>query len=163
MCMRAIVELSVAAGLVIGLASSLGCKGEHPSESPTIESPTTESEAPADAGDDSELGLVGGTTSVSQELSPELLGELREGEGGRIVVVAPGFIAASRCTDCGAPTYLRFLAVRCADELHCEVLTEQCEGKISRAADRIDIQLEVIEGVEGASCSDYSGSFERGP
>lgn len=103
--------------------------------------------------------------TVRAEIPAALTGDLRQqgaDADGRLLTLAPGFIAAVACSDCGAPTYLRFVAVRCTDDLHCEVLTEQCEGAVSRGEDEVvTVELEAVEGVEAPElCEGYSGSFE---
>jgi hypothetical protein len=68
-------------------------------------------------------------------------------------------IVASSCVDCGAPTYLMFLAVRCSDAQTCEVLTEQCQGSIHREQRAFTLAFTPIEGVDAKVCEPYSGSF----
>ena len=101
---------------------------------------------------------------MSKELPAELLAELRlQGDDGdgRLLTLAPGFIATAACSDCGAPSYLWFLAVRCADGRHCEVLTEQCEGKISRDAEIYVLEFRPVEDdADPELCAGYSGTFE---
>ncbi|HLT39885.1 MAG TPA: hypothetical protein VK034_26575, partial [Enhygromyxa sp.] len=82
-------------------------------------------------------------------------------EDGRLLTLASGFVATAECSDCGAPSYLWFLAVRCADTRHCEVLTEQCEGTISRDDDSFQIEFRPIEGGTAEVCAGYSGTFEH--
>lgn len=111
------------------------------------------------------MGAIPAHAQVGTELPEELVAELRlEGDDidGRLLTLAPSFIATAACSDCGAPSYLRFMAVRCADPHHCEVLTEQCEGMVSRDADTYVIEFRAVEGgVEGGAelCAGYSGVF----
>lgn len=136
------------------MLAAAGCKPERESEPPT---PTDEPD-PGGPTSPSDPELVGAAQYVGHELPAPLLGELRDAEG-RIVVLAPGFVAASACIDCGAPTYLWFLAVRCTGETDCEVLTESCEGKIASTGSEFTLAFVAIEGTDPNLCANYSGSF----
>lgn len=109
-------------------------------------------------------GAIGEGESVGKELPTELVAELRmqgAGTDGRLLTLAPGFMATAACSDCGAPTYLWFLAVRCVDPRHCAVLTEQCEGQIRRDASTYVLEFSAVEDSAGAEiCAGYSGTFE---
>ena len=135
-----------------------GCAGTGPEASEVAE-PSSD---PASA----ERSDGGEHTILGRELPGELVAELRlrgDDSNGRLLTLAPGFVATAACSDCGAPNYLRFLAVRCADPLHCEVLTEQCEGSIEREAKLYELEFRAVEGgpaEDGVSCTDYSGTFE---
>ncbi|KIG17706.1 hypothetical protein DB30_02981 [Enhygromyxa salina] len=113
-----------------------------------------------------DAGAIAAHEQVGTELPTELIAELRQqgdDANGRLLTLAPGFVATAACSDCGAPSYLRFIAVRCEDPHHCEVLTEQCEGKVSREASVYVVEFRAVEGAdeEGAElCAGYSGSFE---
>lgn len=152
---------------------SVACDGGSepsvaPDESSAVGAPDSSSSLDA-AGETSDASFVG------RELPGSLVAQLRlEGADadGRLLTLAPGFIATAECSDCGAPRYLSFLAVRCADERHCEVLTDGCQGSISRddggrddggsdEGDRFTVELAAIEG-EGTpeQCEGYSGVFE---
>lgn len=136
-----------------------GCTG--PKQATThepSEQPREHSEAASESAGD---GVVAGGT-VGKELPPELVAELRlEGAdaNGRLLTLASGFVATAECSDCGAPSYLWFLAVRCADTRNCEVLTEQCEGAISREDETFVIDFRPIEGADPQICAGYSGTF----
>jgi hypothetical protein len=141
---------------VLMLGACAGNKQANTSE-PT-ETTTASDPAPTDTPND---GIVEGGT-VGKELPPELVAELRlEGAdaNGRLLTLAPGFVATAECSDCGAPSYLWFLAVRCADTRHCEVLTEQCEGEISRDTDTFVVAFRPVEGGAAEVCAGYSGTF----
>lgn len=148
--------------LVLALASgsTLGCKGESESEPPTSTGDEPEIRPPI--GDASELESIGHSDAeyVGRELPAALTGELHDAEG-RIVVLAPGFVGASACIDCGAPTYLWFLAVRCKAEADCEVLTESCEGRIAGEGREFTLAFAPNEGTDAKVCADYSGSFTK--
>lgn len=143
-------------------ASTSGCKHEGESDRPaSTGSPRDESSE--DAGDGaSELESISHSDAdyVGRELPSALTGELHDAEG-RIVVLAPGFVAASACIDCGAPSYLWFLAVRCKAETDCEVLTESCAGRI--IVDGLAFTLAFVpnEGPDATMCVDYSGTFTK--
>jgi hypothetical protein len=113
-----------------------------------------------------DVGVIPAHEQVGTELPVELVAELRQqGDDvhGRLLTLAPSFVATAACSDCGAPSYLRFIAVRCVDPHHCEVLTEQCEGKVSREASVFVIELHAVEGAVDAGaalCAGYSGAFE---
>ena len=129
---------------------------------------TTEPEAAVRAPSEGEAPTgIAGAGPILTELPNELVAELRlagtgtgTGADGRLLTLAAGFIATVECSDCGAPTYQWFLAVRCADDRHCEVLTAECEGVIRRDdADRFVVDLHPIEGTaEGAGASDEAGA-----
>ncbi len=133
-------------------------------DQPSSREPSSEAEATdASAGEPSTKGGAG-VGSVGNELPPELVADLRmqgSDADGRLLTLASGFIATAECSDCGAPNYLWFLAVRCADSRHCEVLTEQCEGNISREDESYTIEFRPVEGAPGEVCASYSGTFER--
>jgi hypothetical protein len=151
--------------LVIGLGP-LAC---------TKPTPATEPDAAvrdaAAAGSGASEADIGGLGSTRTELPSELLAELRlrgSGADGRLLTLAPSFIATAECSDCGAPSYLRFLAVRCSDSRHCEILSEQCEGAIRREGETFEVELRPVnEEAAGAAgegaelCAGYSGTFER--
>ena len=156
--------LGAGACLISTWVAGLACTPRGQSDAPSADG------AAADGGsvqvdaaaEPTEEGTIG--TVVDKELPKPLLGELRlQGDGGdgRLLTLAPGFIATVECSDCGAPTYQWFLAVRCADEHHCDVLTEHCAGEISRELDTYSVELHAVEG-EGADedCTGYSGVFE---
>ncbi|WP_106094564.1 hypothetical protein [Enhygromyxa salina] len=113
-----------------------------------------------------DAGAIAAHEHVGTELPQELIAELRQqgdDANGRLLTLAPGFVATAACSDCGAPSYLRFVAVRCVDPHHCEVLTEQCEGKVSREASVYTIDFRAVEGgADGGTeaCAGYSGTFE---
>jgi hypothetical protein len=142
------------------LACTLGaCSTADKSSSNEPDSPTpTSSAASGEASEDYVIG------TTSKQLPPELLAELRlrgDDVDGRLLTLAPGFVATAECSDCGAPSYLWFLAVRCADARHCEVLTEQCEGVIGREEDQAFVlEFRPIEGGSPEACAGYSGTFE---
>lgn len=143
----------VGSGLVLGACA--GADANDPDEPSTDPSP-----AVAEPDGDGAIGAI----EIRRELPVELIAELRlqgDDADGRLLTLAPGFIATAECSDCGAPTYLWFLAVRCADGRHCEVLTEQCEGKISREAETYVLEFRPVEGVAAPElCAGYSGTFE---
>jgi hypothetical protein len=119
--------------------------------------------ADADANERADGGAISGA-SISSELPVELVADLRlqgADADGRLLTLAPSFIATAECSDCGAPSYLRVLAVRCTDAHHCEVLTEQCEGTISREHDTYLVALTPVEDTGAEICAGYSGTFER--
>jgi hypothetical protein len=135
-------------------------------------SPATEPDAAVQAAASAGAGAsdpdIGGLGSIQTELPAELTGDLRlqgAAADGRLLTLAPGFIATAECSECGAPSYLQFLAVRCSDSFHCEILTEQCEGLIRREGETFEVALRPVEGAgagEGADpCAGYSGTFER--
>jgi hypothetical protein len=141
----------------VALGACAGSKQAETSEptETTTASATTPSESPNG-------GVVEGGT-VGKELPPELVAELRlqgADTNGRLLTLAPGFVATAECSDCGAPSYLWVLAVRCADTRHCEVLTEQCEGEISRDTDTFVLAFRPVEGAAAEVCAGYSGTFE---
>ena len=141
-----------------------GCAGTGPEASEVVE--PSSAPASAELSDGDHDVVAGGHTIVGRELPGELVAELRlrgDDADGRLLTLAPGFVATAACSDCGAPSYLRFLAVRCADPLHCEVLTEQCEGSIERDAKLYELEFRAVEGApeeDTVSCTDYSGTFE---
>jgi hypothetical protein len=149
---------------ILGVSSVVGaCAGADPSDSqePSTGAEGAEvSEAGAEAGDAGAIGAA----AISKELPPELIAELRlQGDDGdgRLLTLAPGFIATAECSDCGAPSYLWFLAVRCDDGRHCEVLTEQCEGAISREGETFTLAFRPVEAdADPELCAGYSGTFE---
>jgi hypothetical protein len=140
------------------LACTLGACSTADSASPR--EPDSPASANAAASEPSDDGVIGTT---SKELPPELLAELRlrgDDVDGRLLTLAPGFVATAECSDCGAPSYLRFLAVRCADTRHCEVLTQQCEGKISREDQTFILEFRPVADADPEVCAGYSGTFE---
>lgn len=140
----------------------VGCK---PSTSTDTTPPESGASAGASEGDAEASAAEEGTNAiVGRELPGELVAELRlqgADENGRLMTLAPSFVATAECSDCGAPSYLRILAVRCADEYHCDVLTEACEGSIAREGDVYELEFHVVEAPEGEDpCAGYSGTFE---
>lgn len=112
----------------------------------------------ADAGEELEAIEQPTTSYAGRELPTALRGELHD-ETGRIVMLEAGIVASAACVDCGAPSYLMFLAVRCSDDQTCEVLTEQCQGSIHRSERAFTLAFTPIEGVDAKVCEPYSGSF----
>lgn len=154
--------LFLAFALGCSLATSLACKRE-----PTREPAEGGNPAPAEgsagegaADEPAELEAIDRPEAeyVGRELPAELQGELHEA-GGRIVVLAPGFVAVSPCVDCGAPTYLMFMAVRCSAPRACEVLTESCQGSIVASEQEFTLAFTPVEGADAKVCESYSGSF----
>ena len=147
--------------LSVCVLSSAACTGAGSSVTPPDDGGVA-----AAAGSGQQASAITAHQQVGSELPAELVAELqRQGDdaNGRLLTLAPGFIATAACSDCGAPSYLWFLAVRCVDPLHCEVLTEQCEGKISREADAYVVEFRPVEtGAAGGTelCAGYSGAFE---
>jgi hypothetical protein len=156
--MRVHVALLVICSLA-GACAGAGSSTNHSGDG------ATEAGAGSGVRPDHEAGAIAAPGQVGTELPEELVAELhRQGDDadGRLLTLAPGFIATAACSDCGAPSYLWFMAVRCVDPHHCEVLTEQCEGKISRDADIYMIEFRAVEGGDDANtelCAGYSGSF----
>jgi hypothetical protein len=155
----AVMLFAVAALAACNKASDESSNAPQPSAS-------TGADGDADTHDDAADDALS-TIETGKQLPEPLLAELRlrgSDADGRLLTLAPGFIATAECSDCGAPSYLWFLAVRCADTEHCEVLTELCEGKIARDGDTFVLEFTAIEGgpPEGAEvCVGYSGTFER--
>ncbi|MFV8755524.1 hypothetical protein ACNOYE_33665 [Nannocystaceae bacterium ST9] len=152
------------ASLVLSLA---GCKRSQGSDPPTTDAEPAEVEADhGEPNDELEAIEHDDAHYVGRELPAALLGELRDAEG-RIIVLAPGFVAASACVDCGAPTYLMFLAVRCKGERECEVLTEACEGSIVSESlgegSQFTLAFAPVEGTDTTVCAGYSGTFASAP
>jgi hypothetical protein len=145
--------------LALTLVASSGCKRDEASETPES---ATDQPDPGGPTDDGELAAIDSSKGeyMGRELPESLTGELRD-SGGRIIVLAPGFVAASACVDCGAPTYLWFLAVRCKGESDCEVLTESCEGSIVGSGSEFTLAFAPIEGADAKVCNDYSGAFVK--
>ena len=160
--MRTAVVVLISAGLLV-----LG--GCRKSTTATPDDATSD-DAPDDGGSTDEEadsdGTVVGSTHVDTQLPESLLAELRlagSDANGRLVTLAPGFIATAACSDCGAPSYLWFVAVRCVDEHHCEVLTEVCSGTIGREADTFALEFHAVEGAAADAseiCAGYTGTFE---
>lgn len=158
--MRTTVVVLIGAGLLV-----LGAcrKSTTPPDSDNEAEDPASVDAPADDG--SEDAVVG-STQLDTQLPSELVAELRlagSDADGRLLTLAPGFIATAECSDCGAPSYLWFVAVRCSDERHCEVLTEVCSGKIRREADTFALEFTAVEGAAAdasAICAGYTGTFE---
>jgi hypothetical protein len=155
MAMRTAVVMLTSAGLL-----TLGACRTSTSEPP--EHPGTVDAASGEDGDDA----VVGAPQLDKQLPAELVAELRrqgDDANGRLVTLAPGFIATAACSDCGAPSYLWFVAVRCSDERHCEVLTEVCSGTIGRDADLFALEFQAVEGAAADAtqiCAGYTGTFE---
>jgi hypothetical protein len=147
--------------LVLMLMSAGGCKREQ-TDAPESDSSADARDSGGSSQGEGELETINPDESeyVGRELPASLTGELRD-EGGRIIVLAPGFVAASACIDCGAPTYLWFLAVRCKGEAECEVLTESCEGNIVGSGGEFTLAFVPIAGADAKACSDYSGAFTK--
>lgn len=146
--------------LALALALT-ACAGSKPSASNPPDSETEAGTSEQVAADDGEA--IAATDPVGTELPPELVAELRmqgSDENGRLLTLAPGFVATAECSDCGAPSYLWFLAVRCTDTRHCEVLTEQCEGAISREDDTYVVEFKPVDEAAAEVCAGYSGTFE---
>ena len=148
--------------LAVCALATLGCKPGATDETNPPES--TGSGAVVEA--DGAASEGNPTAIVGRELPGELVAELRlqgDDENGRLMTLAPSFVATAECSDCGAPSYLRIMAVRCVDEYHCEILTEQCEGSIAREANIYELEFHPVEDVspEGEDpCTGYSGTFE---
>ncbi len=146
------------------LACALGlaaCSDRESAASNEPGSTAAEPEPGAAAGLDGDG--VAGPEPLAKQLPPELVAELREQGSdldGRLLTLASGFIATAACSDCGAPSYLWLLAVRCADPRHCEILTEQCEGTIARELDVFVVELRPVEGGAAEVCAGYTGRFE---
>lgn len=146
---------------VLALSIAACTKSSADTNEPPAESGEVEDEQPGEAEGD----VVGSSASVGTKLPLELVAELRlqgADADGRLVTLAPGFIATAACSDCGAPSYLWFVAVRCSDTRHCDVLTEVCEGTISRDDDTYALEFRPVEGAgDGADvCAGYTGTFE---
>lgn len=160
MAMRTAVVVLIGAGLL-----TLGAcrKSTTSPDSPPDDSGHVD--APNDTASDGSDDALVGSTKLDTELPEALLAELRlqgADADGRLVTLAPGFIATAACSDCGAPSYLWFVAVRCSDERHCEVLTEVCSGTIAREDETFTLAFEAVDGAPaGASeiCAGYSGTF----
>lgn len=164
MTMRTAVVVLISTGLL-----TLSACGK--STSPDSNAPGKPSENAAsddsDDSDDSDGGdeALVGSSNLDTQLPEELVAELRlqgDNADGRLVTLAPGFIATAACSDCGAPSYLWFVAVRCSDERHCEVLTESCSGKIGREADSFTLEFQSVDGAPAEAseiCAGYTGTF----
>lgn len=157
--MRTTAFVLIGAGLLV-----LGaCRKSTTPPGPTPDGPADEAASADDGGSDD---AVVGSTELDTQLPAELVAELRlagSDADGRLVTLAPGFIATAACSDCGAPSYSWFVAVRCSDERHCEVLTDVCSGTIGREADSFALEFTAVEGAAaGASeiCAGYTGTFE---
>jgi hypothetical protein len=161
MSMRTAVVVLISAGLL-----SLGACRTSTTDSKATEHPQT-GHAPSGtaSGEGSDDAIVG-STELGTQLPAELIAELRrqgDDADGRLLTLAPGFIATAACSDCGAPSYLWFVAVRCSDERHCEVLTEVCSGKIGREADTFALEFQAVDGAAADAtqiCAGYTGTFE---
>jgi hypothetical protein len=165
MTMRTAVVVLIGAGLL-----TLGAcrKSTTPDDNP----PGSRSEDPASVdatnGDGGDEALVG-SSNLDTQLPEALVGELHlqgDDADGRLVTLAPGFIATAACSDCGAPSYLWFVAVRCSDDRHCEVLTESCSGKIGREADTFTLEFQSVDGAPADAseiCAGYTGTFVAAP
>lgn len=146
---------------VVGLACKRGASVPPDGADTTSTSGPAEEDGGGEATDEGEAltAIEQPTTSYAgRELPTALHGELHD-ETGRIVMLEAGIVASAACVDCGAPSYLMFLAVRCSDELTCEVLTEQCQGSIHRSERAFTLAFTPIEGVDAKVCEPYSGSF----
>jgi hypothetical protein len=146
---------SILAG-TLALGSCVSAKQDDSHE--PSETPPTSDPALIEPSND---GLVQ-SGMLGKELPPELVAELRlrdDDANGRLLTLAAGFVATVECSDCGAPSYLWFLAVRCADTRHCEILTEQCEGSISREDETFVLEFRPVEGGTADVCASYSGTF----
>lgn len=138
-----------------------------PSDAPSNSPEPTPSESESTDADTDTSDKAIAAARDGKQLPESLLAELRQqgaDTNGRLLTLAPGFIATAACSDCGAPSYLWFLAVRCADADHCEVLTEVCEGKIARDGDTFVLEFNAVDGgpPEGAEiCAGYTGTFDR--
>jgi hypothetical protein len=139
----------------LALAACVGSKQADSNE------PTPEIEASEATNEPTNDGVVAGGTA-GKELPGELVADLRlqgADADGRLVTLATGFMATAACSDCGAPSYLWFMAVRCADTHHCKVLTEQCEGEISREEQTFVLEFRPVAGGTAEVCDGYSGTF----
>ena len=147
------------ASLLVGSGCDKSKGGEAVSETP--EPSADDASGPVSAEGDA----PGEGTVASRELPPELIAELRlEGDDGegRLLTLGSAFIATAASIDSGAPTYLQILAVRCTDPMHCEVLSETCEGSIARDDSRFALEFHAVEGApEGSveACAAYSGTY----
>jgi hypothetical protein len=157
MAMRTAVAVLISAGLLtLGACRKSSTADVHPSEDPN-----TVDAASGDIEDE-----VVGTSQLDTQLPAELIAELRrqgDDADGRLLTLGPGFIATAACSDCGAPSYLWFVAVRCSDERHCEVLTEVCSGKIGREANTFALEFQPVDGAAAEAsqiCAGYTGTFE---
>jgi hypothetical protein len=155
MAMRTAVVVLTSAGLLT-LGACRKSASSPPEQPGTVDA----------ASDDGDEDAVVGTTQLDTQLPAELVAELRrqgDDADGRLVTLAPGFIATAACSDCGAPSYLWFVAVRCSDERHCEVLTEVCSGTIGRESDVFALDFQAVEGTAAEAtqiCAGYTGTFE---
>jgi hypothetical protein len=161
MPMRTAVVVLISAGLL-----TLGaCRKSTTSDDKPPEDPGSVDAAQDGDGDGSDEALVG-PTKLDTQLPEPLVAELHlqgADADGRLVTLAPGFIATAACSDCGAPSYLWFVAVRCSDERHCEVLTEVCSGKIEREADIFTLEFQAVDGAPAQAseiCAGYTGTFD---
>jgi hypothetical protein len=158
MAMRTAVAVLTCAGLLtLG-----GCRKSTAPDPAAPEDPGT-LDAAGDTDDDD---AVVGRPQLDTQLPEPLIAELRrqgDDADGRLLTLAPGFIATAACSDCGAPSYLWFVAVRCSDDRHCEVLTEVCSGKIGREADTFALEFQAVDGAAAEAtqiCAGYTGTFE---
>lgn len=163
MAMRTAVVVLIGAGLLtLGACRKSTTPDGHAPEDPGSVDAAGDD---GDDGDDGDEALVG-TTKLDTELPEPLVAELHlqgADADGRLVTLAPGFIATAACSDCGAPSYLWFVAVRCSDERHCEVLTEVCSGKIGREADVFTLEFQAVDGAPAQAreiCAGYTGTFD---
>jgi hypothetical protein len=157
MAMRTAVVVLIGAGLLtLGACRKSTTPDDNPPEDPGSV------EAPGDDGSDEPLV---GSTKLDTQLPEQLVAELHlqgDDADGRLVTLASGFIATAACSDCGAPSYLWFVAVRCSDERHCEVLTEVCSGKIQREAETFTLEFQAVDGAPAGAteiCAGYTGTF----
>lgn len=158
--MRTAVVVLIGAGLLTlpACRKSTTPDGHAPEDPNGVDTPSD------DDGDDGDDAVVG-STKLDTQLPESLVAELHlqgADADGRLVTLAPGFIATAACSDCGAPSYLWFVAVRCSDEQHCEVLTEVCSGTIGREADTFTLAFEAVDGApaqSGEICAGYTGTF----
>jgi hypothetical protein len=162
MTMRTAVVVLISTGLLLMLSACP--KSTSPDSNPPDEPSENAASDAGDAGDAGDEALVG-SSNLDTQLPAELVAELHlqgDDADGRLVTLAPGFIATAACSDCGAPSYLWFVAVRCSDERHCEVLTETCSGKIGREADTFTLEFQSVDGAPADAreiCAGYTGTF----
>jgi hypothetical protein len=150
----------------IGLLTQGACRktttpdGDAPEDPAGVDAPQDDANNDANG----EEALVG-STKLDTQLPEALIAELHlqgDDADGRLVTLAPGFIATAACSDCGAPSYLWFVAVRCSDGRHCEVLTEVCSGKIGREAETFTLEFQAVDGAPAGAteiCAGYTGTF----
>ncbi|GEM_PF-6923777 len=156
--------------ILLGLVG-LGCAGSDEGTkvaSDLNQGPAVDAGSEVKGGEEGSLVAVGASTYVGRELPLHWLAELRlEGADadGRLLTLAAGFIATAECSDCGAPRYATFLAVRCPSEDRCELLTANCELSLAKSeGERVLVSMTAVEGSEAPErCEGYSGTFEATP